>query len=70
LYVDGVLVSTGVACTDAIDQRFRYIGGYVAGIYTYGSGLQGTIDEVMFFKKELSSADVTILFNASGKVVG
>lgn len=64
LYVDGVnTYSFGSANTDAVDQRYRYIGVQNAQMpYTYGIALNALLDEVKMYNRALSTTEVSQLY--------
>jgi len=69
VYVDGVNTgSHGSAMTDTTRQLFQYFGAEQAEFSI--SDFVGTLDEVRFYNKELSSTEVTTLYNATDSHTG
>lgn len=67
LWVDGVNTwSKGSALDDTVDQTFQYIGRRQNSPNgTYGLALNGQLDEIRWYNRELSSSDVASLYAKS-----
>jgi hypothetical protein len=71
-YLNGILVDTETGSRSPPKTQFLILGAYntqTAGGFNVTTGFNGIIDELVLFGKELSSTEVNILYNASGKVL-